>query len=460
VAKHPPAHRRAIIKAWKAGGDPLPLLQDARTITDPAQQAEAVFLLSGDRRLPWDESFNAIKLAIKQASYVERVSQRGETWAFMLKNLPQWREDGRNKNMGATKDLVRIAAIKDVTTMPDGEWTLQAINALAPYLPRLPLLERAVNLPGFEKPAVKEILRYTEENEDKAVRELIEQHPILAAHFALKVGGDPLGAWDLPEEERMEALRVLIWNTDHQEGLDAIAKSAKDRHPVDRVLVLAMLGGRADKLNLPKAKIWLESATHECRKLPNDSRTSKVQRKVDQALEKAGLKAPPERKDEVKIERLAPGSGKVFAIVNTYDGGLKITHLRAIAKAAPLCVAFDLDLALVDFPTEDLEGLVEQCNAETRIGAEGRYIQQLHDAERIHLGKPGGNWVATTPNPDPEKAGGLDGDVLLMGLGPNGLSKRLLNEAPVHYELTGKNVHLETATAMGILADRFHSSNA
>lgn len=458
MGKHPPAHRRAIIKAWKEGADPLPLIRDARTIEDPAQQAECVFLLSGDRRLPWNEASDAMNVAIKQARFVERVSQRGEVWAFMLKNLPHWREDGRNKNLAATRDLVRQAALKDVEKMPDGEWTLHAIVALAPYLDRLPLLQRAVRLPGFEKPAIKEILRHTTPHEDKAVRELLEQHPVLAAHFALKVGADPLAAWDLPEDERMEALRVLIWNTEHLEGLEAIAKSTKDKHPVDRVLVLAMLGGRADKLNLPKAKIWLESAAHECRKLPNDDRRKKAQRKVDQALEKAGMQAPAPKK-VVKTERLSAGSGKTLALVNTYEGGLKVTHLRAIAKAAPLCVAFDLDLALVDFPTEDLDALVAQCTAETRIGAEGKHVQQLHDAERIHLGTPGGQWIATTPTPDPAKLGGLHGDVLLMGLGPNGLSKRLLNEAPAHYEITGKNVHLETATAMGILADRFHKES-
>lgn len=460
MPKHPPAHRRAIVKEWKAGGDPLPLLREARTIGEASQRAECVFLLSGDRRLPWNEASQAIEVAIKEARNIERISQRGETWAFMLKGLPTWREEGRNKNLGATRDLVRQAAIVDVAKMPDGEWTLEALTALAPHLPRLPLLERAVKLRGFEKPAIKEILRYARPNEDKQIRELLEEYPALAAHFALRTGNDPLAAWELPEQERMEALRVLIWNTDHLEGLEEVVRSSKDKDPVDRVRVLAMAGGRADKLGLEKAQIWLESAMHECRKLPETPAKKKAQRKVDQALEKAGMQAPEPKPEtaqvvEEKIEPLPEGKGKTLALVNTYEGGLKVTHLRAVAKAAPLCVAFDLDLALVDFPTDDLDGLVAQCNAETRIGAEGKHVQQLHNAGRIHLQAPAGAWIASTPNPT--KKCSLAGDVLLMGLGPKGLPATVLEEAQYHYEITGKEVHLETATAMGILADRFHN---
>jgi hypothetical protein len=41
-----------------------------------------------------------------------------------------------------------------------------------------------------------------------------------------------------------------------------------------------------------------------------------------------------------------------------------------------------------------------------------------------------------------------------MGLGSKGLPARLLREAPFHLELTGRNVSMETATAMGVLAER------
>ena len=44
--------------------------------------------------------------------------------------------------------------------------------------------------------------------------------------------------------------------------------------------------------------------------------------------------------------------------------------------------------------------------------------------------------------------------VVLMGLGRKGLPASFLKAAPAHLELTGRNVSLETATAMGVIAER------
>ena len=43
---------------------------------------------------------------------------------------------------------------------------------------------------------------------------------------------------------------------------------------------------------------------------------------------------------------------------------------------------------------------------------------------------------------------------MVMGLGPKGLPKPLLESSSYHFELTGSNIAFETGTAMGSIAGR------
>jgi hypothetical protein len=178
-------------------------------------------------------------------------------------------------------------------------------------------------------------------------------------------------------------------------------------------------------------------------------------------------------------EPVAKPSGKrhVLALYDTYEGGLKEVHLRAIARAAPLCFAFDLDLALMGFPASNVRALAGQAAAETNIGDGGRYLDQLVKEERVQLVScttrdPPADWsavglpVATTSEPDAAKlvdfpqalaaarAAGFERVCLVMGLGKRGLPPSLLKAVRHHLELTGKRVSMETATAMGVMAER------
>jgi hypothetical protein len=77
--------------------------------------------------------------------------------------------------------------------------------------------------------------------------------------------------------------------------------------------------------------------------------------------------------------------------------------------------------------------------------------------------------VATTPHPEPAKAADLAGALararaagtgrlcVLMGLGKRGLPASLLRAVASHVELTGQGVSLETATAMGVVAERLRT---
>lgn len=185
-------------------------------------------------------------------------------------------------------------------------------------------------------------------------------------------------------------------------------------------------------------------------------------------------------------------SRHVLVLYDAYTGGLKPTHIRALARAAPLCIAYDLDLGLMGFPIESAESIVERTIRETNVGQGGALLGQLLAQGRLKLigekGESGlealrqlGIPVATTSHPANEKSVDLerwyrkkeisdrvsDGKTmakendkkhlcLIMGLGRQGLPTSMLKELPYHLELTGKKIPLETCTVMGLIAQRLH----
>ncbi|MGA1820269.1 MAG: DUF531 family protein, partial [Thermoplasmatota archaeon] len=168
----------------------------------------------------------------------------------------------------------------------------------------------------------------------------------------------------------------------------------------------------------------------------------------------------------------------ILALYDTYEGSLKRTHMQAIARAAPLCYGFDLDLALIGFPQMDIGELLRDIGKETNIGEGGEYLSRLFEEKRLHIitvprSSPLETWnelglpIATTSSPRQDKAIVMSKAVelsrsehpgktvcLIMGLGRHGLPKSLLDSVPYHLELTGSNIPLETATAMGVMVQQ------
>ncbi len=162
-----------------------------------------------------------------------------------------------------------------------------------------------------------------------------------------------------------------------------------------------------------------------------------------------------------------------IALYNSYDPNrYHEIHTRMIARAAPLCVAYDFKLALLGFPLDDVgvetpRELAELVAEETTIGASGREVLEL--AERNHLEiydypDPGfppqlGTIVATTCRPDPRKSIEPEDVVelvlkprsvtLVFGLGRRGLPDEVLEQAEYHLDITGRGISLETSTAIG-----------
>lgn len=216
-------------------------------------------------------------------------------------------------------------------------------------------------------------------------------------------------------------------------------------------------------------------------KLPEDEPLVSMSKNILEGANRKTKKEPeaslePEKKQDNKKRH-------ILALYDTYEGSLKQVHLRAIARAAPLCYGFDLDLALIGFPEKKLDKLVEKARKETNVGQGGKYISLLSGEGRIHLihasgSEPPGDWdaiglpVATTSKPDPGKLMPMAGAVklaekkhpkkvicLIMGLGRQGLPRSLLSSVPLHLELTGKQIPLETATAMGIMVQQLSDSS-
>jgi hypothetical protein len=187
-------------------------------------------------------------------------------------------------------------------------------------------------------------------------------------------------------------------------------------------------------------------------------------------------------KIEKPEKKYTQSTNHILALFDTYEGALKAVHFRAIARSAPLCFAFGLDLALIGFPSNDLNKLVNLVVTETNIGLGGKYLKALVAQSRVSLvpatqNEPPTNWdelgmpVATTSAPKLDKKVDikvalrlaktqhkLQRVCIIMGLGRSGLPLSLLNQVQYHIELTGSEVPLETCTAMGVIAQQLHAA--
>lgn len=174
-----------------------------------------------------------------------------------------------------------------------------------------------------------------------------------------------------------------------------------------------------------------------------------------------------------------------LGLYNCYDPKQWQEIMRiTLARAGPVAVAFDCDLATFGFPFEQARARgakstdalrspddVARFVAEgTSIGEGGELFRDLVGVGRFHMHPfpAGGAFpprlgrvVATTPSPAAAKAttplavareiaAGHD-HLIVYGLGPRGLPADVLARAPAHLEITGKGLPLETATALGAL---------
>lgn len=161
-----------------------------------------------------------------------------------------------------------------------------------------------------------------------------------------------------------------------------------------------------------------------------------------------------------------------IGLYNSYDRvRFSEAHRRALARAGPLALAFDCNLATFGFPFDrKLSTPIEICEwvaSTTSIGEGGSYLKDLAEKGRYssydypkkgfppQLGWP----IITTRKPTAKLSVGADalrralksGQSLLLvfGLGPHGLPNDVFEMGRSHFDVTGKGLSLETCTAMG-----------
>jgi len=161
-----------------------------------------------------------------------------------------------------------------------------------------------------------------------------------------------------------------------------------------------------------------------------------------------------------------------IGLYNSYDPvKFHESHRRALARAGPLALAFDCNLATFGFPYDkELSTPAEIANwisTTTSIGESGAYLIELANKGRFSafdFPKKGfppqlGEAIITTRKPAKPKAVTSSAVrdmvksgrsvLLLFGLGPHGLPKEMFESTQKHLDITGRGYSLETCTALG-----------
>ncbi|MBI0584590.1 MAG: DUF531 domain-containing protein [Methanomassiliicoccus sp.] len=161
-----------------------------------------------------------------------------------------------------------------------------------------------------------------------------------------------------------------------------------------------------------------------------------------------------------------------IALYNSYDPkSFREAHRRALARAGPLALAFDLNIATFGFPfppeLTTPQEISDWIATTTSIGEHGGFLKELTARGRFQTfdypnkGFPPqlGEVVLTTRKPDPRKKVSLDEVVatlrrgqsvmILFGLGPKGAPKEVFEMTKRHMDITPGGFSLETCTAMG-----------
>jgi hypothetical protein len=161
-----------------------------------------------------------------------------------------------------------------------------------------------------------------------------------------------------------------------------------------------------------------------------------------------------------------------LALYNSYDPvRLAEAHRRALARAAPVALAYEANLATLGFPFDrELRTPAEVAAwlaTTTSVGKGGELLEELAGAgrfgvfEMLKKGFPPqlGTVVATTSKADPARR--VDPEwaarelahgnslCMLFGLGPKGLPRDVIGFSRHHLDVTRKGVALETCTALG-----------
>jgi hypothetical protein len=499
---HAPSAYRALVKESKSGSGraPAELARAARALPDPYYASLALISISLDSRLTPPEASKLMEDSLSLADRESRPWRKAELLAEICR-----------KGKGASFSSSLMGSVfGKIGKFTDGQALAGVISGCAAHLGcghASGLLRLGLANEGHETESCKPVVKYWVENCDTAGKEIMA---VLAGippsvvrvklagylHTQLaKKGSDDIGilreaidtALKLKGPERIDGLRYLASQSSDLQSLETVAAAAMSLDsPAETAALLATLAGGAHKAGHREMALEWFRAGVECigssegaegtlRNLAAGLKRLGEDEMADGIFSRLGKTAKTGKETPASAAPAKPRAGKprhMLVLCDTHEGGLGPVHLRMVARAAPLCVAYGLDLGLLDFPETDLGVIVKKVLADTNVGKGGQYLKELHEEGRVVLFgnsrelEPAGLVVATTSHPATGKALSL-GDaakaaakhpkkrlLVLMGLGRKGLPKSLMDAARHHAELTGANVPLETSTAMGIIAQQ------
>ena len=482
--RHDPSACRRILREARDNGLSRKLFDLAQDLQDGVYRAEALCGLCASDEMDEDDRVEWVPIIVESMLEEERAWRLAESIGIISKSAGNW--PGARARKAMMGDLIALTG-----GLPAGEARVDALKSISgkvseQRLPELFLL--AVENHGMEakasRPVIKAIVgtknldmiaeitsSLTEATPDLAVKLLDNLHRLavesdLALHpTALELSLPLLDAADF---ETVRTLCSHASTSDEVRMLEEILGGEDE----DAIRYAVTLAGRADRAgDAELARDLLEKAATQVDSL--DERTSsRIKKNLAKGFVRLGDTERAEKlvpMQDSKVETTPSDGGDVarrghtMALVGTYDGAVSTPHLRALARAAGIAWGFGLDIALIDWPTEDLEGLCERAQKES--GTAGvNHLPALLASQRIQLlsvdealSGTAGHPIATTHQP----AGGsvdltaFDGSLcMLIGLGRQGLPKRLLDNCPDQFELTGVGASLETAVAMGAIAQR------
>lgn len=481
---HNPSTCRRILREAREQGLSSQLFDLAEDLTDGVYRAEALCGLCSSNEMTEDERLDWVPIIVESMLEEERAWRLAESIGIISKSINNWPDTHSRKKL--VEHLILLTG-----GLPAGEARVDALKSILPKvsdqkLPELFLL--AIENHGMESKAARPVMKsiiatknydmiseitasITEMPSNLAVKFLDNLHR-LAVEASLTLEPTPLEL-SLPilKSADFEIVRTLCSHASTPSEVRMLSETLEGTDE-EAIRYAVTLAGRADRTGDTEfARDLLENATTHVDSL-NERTATRIKKNIAKGFALLGdheraeqfesmrdSKDKYSQSDMMRVKRC----GHTMALVGTYDGAVSTPHLRALARAAGIAWGFGLDIALIDWPTENLQELCERTQKESRT-AGSNHLSALLTSQRIQIisiedalrGKAG-HPIATTHRPE---GGSVDLKTferklcVFIGLGRQGLPKSLLDNCPDQFELTGIGASLETAVAMGAIAQR------
>ena len=464
---HNPSIARRIQQDLKKGESPEQLIPIAKSITDPYYVSLSLTYIASSDSLKSSKSEKLFKMVFSQANHVNQSWRRLELLGEISKKIKNIRDmDLKEKQYQQILKLILSEKGKNAK-----EFFVKNAKHFPPTLLES-LLNSTLKLRGYEGESSKAIIRCW--INQKPIEELVTTLSELKGELKVKLLGylhfqahkSKIKSDSSPLEEALksadseEMLRYLVRVSSQASDLELVESFITNISPEESVPIFIALVARADRKGWSQeASYFVSKAENIIRSIKNSEIRDKFESKLQITTDR--IKGVNSKKVFAPTEPMVPLSNSgnhTLGIYNTYGGNWNHPHYKAVFKASNICSAFDLNLALIGFPSIELDRLTKEIIKEMRLPNEG-YLSQLISKDRVRFFDNdideswAGSKIVTTATPDSSKLEKPEGKLcMIMGLGPKGLPKSYIDKSNYHFEITGNGVAFETGTAMGAIA--------